>query len=67
MSETWAKDGERARQDSVDLHLDLPGPKSPKGVRLGLETALRDSVRTRPRSRHAVAILAQAPWPPIWS
>ena len=46
MSETWAKDGDRARQASVDLHLDLPGPKSPKGVRLGLETALRDAVRT---------------------
>jgi len=46
MSETWAKDGERARQASVDLHLDLPGPKSQKGVRLGLETALRDAVRT---------------------
>src|SRR5580692_8710039 len=46
MSETWAKDDDVARQASVDLHLDLPGPKSPKGIRLGLETALRDAVRT---------------------
>jgi GntR family transcriptional regulator / MocR family aminotransferase len=46
MSETWAKDADRARQASVDLHLDLAGPKSPKGIRLGLETALRDAVRT---------------------
>src|SRR6204780_2034844 len=46
MSQTWAKDDDRARQASVDLHLDLAGPKSPKGVRLGLETALRDAVRT---------------------
>ena len=46
MSEIWAKDADRARQASVDLHLDLAGPKSPKGVRLGLETALRDAVRT---------------------
>ena len=34
MAETWAK--------SVDLHLDLPGSR----VRQGLESALRDSVRT---------------------
>ena len=46
MSETWAKDGDRARRVSLDLHLDLPGPKSPKGIRLGLEAALRDAVRT---------------------
>src|SRR5579859_4279417 len=46
MSETWAKDGDRARQASLDLHLDLPGPQSPKGIRLGLEAALRDAVRT---------------------
>src|ERR1700689_2894981 len=46
MSETWAKDDDRARQASVDLHLDLAGPKRPKGARLGLETALRDAVRT---------------------
>src|ERR1700722_5666623 len=46
MSETWAKDGDRARQASLDLHLDLPGPKSSKGIRLGLEAALRDAVRT---------------------
>src|SRR5271170_2255442 len=46
MSETWAKDDDVARQASVDLHLALPGPKSPKGVRLSLETALRDAVRT---------------------
>src|SRR5580698_11367428 len=46
MSGTWAKDDDVARQASVDLHLDLPGPKSPKGIRLGLETALRDAVRT---------------------
>jgi GntR family transcriptional regulator / MocR family aminotransferase len=54
MAETWAKsageidrDGEprsadEARKVSVDLHLDLSGPR----VRLGLETALRDAVRT---------------------
>lgn len=46
MSETWAKDGDRAHHGGVDLHLDLPGPKSRKGIRLGLETALRDAVRT---------------------
>src|SRR5580658_9697295 len=46
MVQTWAKDDDRARQASVDLHLDLAGPKHPKGVRLGLETALRDAVRT---------------------
>src|SRR5580693_8752803 len=46
MSETWAKDGDRAHHGGVDLHLDLPGPKSSKGIRLGLETALRDAVRT---------------------
>ena len=46
MSETWAKDGDRARRASLDLHLDLPGPNSPKGIRLGLEAALRDAVRT---------------------
>src|SRR5580693_8055395 len=46
MSETWAKDGDRVHQGGVDLHLDLPGPKRPKGIRLGLETALRDAVRT---------------------
>src|SRR5580658_6313927 len=46
MSGTWAKDDDVARQASVDLHLDLPGPKSPKGIRLGLETALRDAVRS---------------------
>src|ERR1700722_10246111 len=40
MSETWAKGA------SIDLHLDLSGPKNRKGVRLGLETALRDAVRT---------------------
>jgi GntR family transcriptional regulator / MocR family aminotransferase len=32
------------RRISVDLHLDLPGNR--KGVRLGLEAALRDAVRT---------------------
>ena len=44
----------QAGQASVDLHLDLPGPHGsygPRGfsgsrVRLGLETALRDAVRT---------------------
>jgi GntR family transcriptional regulator/MocR family aminotransferase len=44
MPETWAKDGDQARQASVDLHLDLPG--SSKHVRRDLETALRDAVRT---------------------
>jgi hypothetical protein len=39
MSETWAKDGDRAHHGGIDLHLDLPGPKSQKGIRLGLETA----------------------------
>jgi GntR family transcriptional regulator / MocR family aminotransferase len=46
MPETWAKDADQAGQASVDLHLDLSGPKNRKGVRLGLETALRDAVRT---------------------
>ena len=40
MSETWAKGA------SIDLHLDLSGSKNRKGVRLGLETAFRDAVRT---------------------
>src|SRR6516225_8239921 len=42
MAESWAKFPGEAGQASVDLHLDLSGPK----VRLGLETALRDTVRT---------------------
>ena len=48
MAETWAKNADQADradqagQASVDLHLDLSGPR----VRLGLETALRDAVRT---------------------
>jgi GntR family transcriptional regulator / MocR family aminotransferase len=62
MAESWAKSpGEvgnrKAGKASVDLHLDLPGPHGfrgsdgPRGhhrpqVRLGLETALRDAVRT---------------------
>ena len=61
MSETWANtDGQankagqvgQARQAGVDLHLDLPGrrdhagPENRKGVRAGLEAALRDAVRT---------------------
>ena len=46
MSETWANNADQARQAGVDLHLDLSGPKNRKGVRLGLETALRDAVRT---------------------
>ncbi|MGH3201186.1 MAG: GntR family transcriptional regulator, partial [Streptosporangiaceae bacterium] len=46
MPETWAKNADQARQGGVDLHLDLPGPKSAKGTRLGLEAALRDAVRT---------------------
>src|SRR5260370_20890242 len=46
MSEPGPKDAHWARQASVDLHLDLTGPKSPKGIRLGLETVLRDAVRT---------------------
>jgi GntR family transcriptional regulator/MocR family aminotransferase len=41
MPETWAKDAKA----SVDLHLDLPGPPGSR-VRLSLETALRDAVRT---------------------
>jgi GntR family transcriptional regulator / MocR family aminotransferase len=46
MSETWAKDADEPGQASVDLHLDLSGPGNSKGVRLSLETALRDAVRT---------------------
>ena len=46
MSETWANNADQVRQAGVDLHLDLSGPKNRKGVRLGLETALRDAVRT---------------------
>jgi GntR family transcriptional regulator/MocR family aminotransferase len=57
MQESWAKiagQAGEAGQASVDLHLDLPGPHGsygPRGssgsrVRLGLETALRDAVRT---------------------
>jgi GntR family transcriptional regulator/MocR family aminotransferase len=54
MAETWANNANEADQDSeprnadearkasVDLHLDLSGTR----VRLGLETALRDAVRT---------------------
>jgi GntR family transcriptional regulator / MocR family aminotransferase len=42
MAETWAKKPGKAGKASVDLHLDLSGPR----VRLGLETALRDAVRT---------------------
>ena len=57
MPETWAKSDARAGRDGeprsageagkagVDLHLDLPVVSGP-GVRVGLETALRDAVRT---------------------
>jgi GntR family transcriptional regulator/MocR family aminotransferase len=51
MAESWAKTSGETGKTSVDLHLDLPGPDGPHGpyrprVRLGLETALRDAVRT---------------------
>ena len=45
MEESWAKLPGQAGKASVDLHLDLPGPHGSR-VRLGLETALRDAVRT---------------------
>jgi len=45
MEESWAKIPGQAGKASVDLHLDLPGPHGSR-VRLGLETALRDAVRT---------------------
>jgi GntR family transcriptional regulator / MocR family aminotransferase len=42
MAETWAKRSGDAEKASIDLHLDLSGTR----VRLGLETALRDAIRT---------------------
>jgi hypothetical protein len=42
MAETWAKRSDEAEKASIDLHLDLSGTR----VRLGLETALRDAIRT---------------------
>jgi len=45
MEESWAKIPGQAGKASVDLHLDLPGPHGSR-VRFGLETALRDAVRT---------------------
>ena len=42
MPETWAKIPGEAGKAGVDLHLELSGSR----VRLGLETALRDAVRT---------------------
>jgi GntR family transcriptional regulator / MocR family aminotransferase len=42
MPEIWAKIPGEAGKASVDLHLELSGSR----VRLGLETALRDAVRT---------------------
>src|SRR6516225_103455 len=42
MAETWAKIPGEVGHGGVDLHLELSGTR----VRLGLETALRDAVRT---------------------
>ena len=42
MAETWANGRSEAGKASLDLHLELSGTR----VRLGLETALRDAVRT---------------------
>jgi len=42
MAETWAKSAGEAGRASVDLHLELSGTR----VRLGLENALRDAVRS---------------------
>jgi GntR family transcriptional regulator/MocR family aminotransferase len=53
MSETWAKTTGEAEGSGVDLHLDLSVRRGSR-VRLGLETALRDAVRTGrlgPRTR----------------
>jgi GntR family transcriptional regulator/MocR family aminotransferase len=42
MTESWAKMASKPGKASVDLHLELSGTRA----RLGLETALRDAVRT---------------------